>query len=157
MSNGDGNGRISSSCEKLRAELDRKMIEMAREDDAKTKCEKLEGIVSGIFGALIDIVARISRRIPSRPWLANAIGGISLLTVVGLAWAAGARLAKMDARAEQVYDKAQTACERVEEIDHRVSRTDNRLARIDGNLEALVRSRGLRPLPAIPDIGDTLP
>jgi len=153
----DGNGRISSSCEKLRAELDEKMLEIAHEDDIKVKCEKLEGIVSGIFGALIELVARISRRIPSRPWIANAVGGVSLLTVVGLAWAAGSRLAKMDARDEAVFTKTESACERLDATEKKVNRTESRLARIDGNLEALMRSRGLRPLPPVPDSTDTIP
>jgi hypothetical protein len=153
----NGNGRISSSCEKLRAELDGKMLEIAREDDAKTKCEKLEGIVSGTFGALIDLVARISRRIPGRPWIVNVIGGVSLLTIVGLAWAAGERLARMEARDTAICIEASSACEKAEKVAIQVSRTDRRMARIDGNLEALMLSRGLRPLPPVRDSGDTIP
>lgn len=165
MTNGNGE-RVSSTCEKLRAEMESKMLEVKHEDDAVTKCEKLEGIVLGTCGAILDMIARLSRRIPRRPWIVNVVGGVSFLTVVGLAWAAGARLAHMDSRDARLEerDKAlaaevSAACGEAEKAAVQVNRVERRMARIDGNIEVLMRARGLRPLPAVPDSDglDTMP
>lgn len=158
--NGDtlsDNGRESQRCEKLRAELDRKMLDVAREDDAGRKCVMIEGVVSGVFGALIDIVARVSRRIPKRPWIVNVVGGVSLLAVVALAWAAGERLARMEARDDAICVQTETACEKAAAATAQVGRVERRMARIDGNVDALMLSRGLRPLPPVRDSLDSLP
>jgi hypothetical protein len=153
----DDTERPSLSCEKLRAELNRNMLEVAQEENVKLKCEKLEGVVLGTFGGLIDVVVRMARRIPRRPWIVNVVGGVSLMAVVGLAWAAGERLAKMEARDDAICVQAASACEKADKATAQVGRVERRMARIDGNLDALMRSRGLRPLPPVPDSLDSLP
>ena len=153
----DDNGRPSAICEKLRSQLYDALKDVDDEENITAKVKILRAFVFGHGLAVLDHISRIYRRLPRRPWIANAIGGVSLVTVVGFAWAAGARLAKMDARDTAVCVEAETALQKAEKVDRRVARSEQRLSRIDGNLDALMISRGLRPLPQIPDTLDTLP
>lgn len=162
------NGNDSKRCEELRAELETKMMAVKHEDDALTKCEKLEGIVLGTCGGILSVVGRLSRRIPRRPWIVNVVGsvlgGITLLTVVGLAWTGGARLASLKAEDIATRLLADSACAKSTRADsaaRSAARAARRAAlrgrRVDGNLERLMRAQGLQPLPPVPDSADSIP
>lgn len=149
--------RPSASCEQLRKQLNEALQEVDDEETLDMKVKILRSFVFGHGLAVLEHLNRIYRRLPRRPWIANAVGGISLLTIVGLAWAAGARLAKMDARDDAICVEVEDVGARADKATAQVGRVERRMARIDGNLDALMRSRGLRPLPPIPDSLDSLP
>jgi len=84
------NGRDSASCEKLRRELNEALRTVDDEGSLDVKVKILRSFVFGHGLAVLEHISRIYRRLPRRPWIINLLGSVSLVGLLGLAFAGGA-------------------------------------------------------------------
>ena len=153
----DDNGRPSVICEKLRSQLYDALKDVDDEENITAKVKILRAFVFGHGLAVLDHISRIYRRLPRRQWIVNVASGVGLVTIMSGVVFAAVKINHFENCAQRNWDKANAAEQHAGKLEDRETRIERQVARIDGNIEILMESRGLRPLPPVKDSADTLP